>query len=72
MVFIKNDETNFEKLDIVKKYFARIFIVLKKDIRRKLLALKLTKEELKEIKKELVFLAEDKQKEYLKELSRKK
>lgn len=72
MVFIKNDETNFEKLDIVKKYFARIFIVLKKDIRRKLLALKLTKEELKEIKKELVFLPEDKQKEYLKELSRKK
>ncbi|MFW9770682.1 MAG: hypothetical protein ACFFFB_03675 [Candidatus Heimdallarchaeota archaeon] len=71
MIFIKNNNTSFEKLEIVKKYFARIFIVLKKEIRRELLSLDLTKEELKEIKKELVFLPEDKQKEYLKELSNK-
>lgn len=72
MITINNDRINFEKLELVKKYFARIFVVLKKDIRRELLALNLTKDELREIKKEIVFLPEEKQKEYLKELSRKK
>lgn len=72
MIFIKDDDAGFDKLEIVKRYFARIFIVLKKDIRNKLLTLNLTKDELKEIKKELAFLSEEKQKEYLKELSKKK
>ncbi|MFX1354854.1 MAG: hypothetical protein ACFE8V_14455 [Promethearchaeota archaeon] len=72
MIFIKDDDTGFDKLDIVRKYFARIFNILKKDIRSKLLALNLTKDELKEIKKELAFLSEEKQREYLKELSKKK
>ena len=72
MIFIKDDDTGFDKLEIVKRYFARIFNVLKKDIRSELLALKLTKDELKEIKKELAFLSEEKQREYLKELSKKK
>jgi len=72
VIFIKEDDTSFDKLEIVRRYFARIFNVLKKDIRTELLALKLTKDELKEIKKELAFLSEEKQREYLKELSKKK
>ena len=72
MVFIKEGNGNFEKLEIVKKYFGRIFNVLSKDVRIKLLKLQLSETELKEIKKELAFLPEEKQKEFLRELTRKK
>ena len=72
MVFIKEGNSNFEKLKIVKKYFGRIFNVLSEDVRKKLLKLKLSETELREIKKELAFLPEEKQKEFLKELTRKK
>ncbi|MFX0136138.1 MAG: hypothetical protein ACFFDN_21035 [Candidatus Hodarchaeota archaeon] len=72
MVFIKDENSNFEKLEIVKKYFGRIFNVLSKDVRTKLLMLQLSETELKEIKKELAFLPEEKQKEFLRELTRKK
>lgn len=72
MVFIKEGNGNFEKLEIVKKYFGRIFNVLSKDVRLKLLKLQLSETELKEIKKELAFLPEEKQKEFLRELTRKK
>ncbi|MFW9945499.1 MAG: hypothetical protein ACFE8M_01530 [Candidatus Hermodarchaeota archaeon] len=72
MVFIKEGNGDFEKLEIVKKYFGRIFSVLSKDVRSKLLKLQLSESELKEIKKELAFLPEEKQKEFLKELTRKK
>ncbi|MHA2429562.1 MAG: hypothetical protein ACXACC_00880 [Promethearchaeota archaeon] len=72
MVFIKEGNSNFEKLEIVKKYFGRIFNVLSKDVRTKLLKLQLSETELKEIKKELAFLPEEKQKEFLRELTRKK
>ncbi|MGB5909611.1 MAG: hypothetical protein WBH31_00320 [Promethearchaeia archaeon] len=72
MVFIKEGNGNFEKLEIVKKYFGRIFNVLSKDVRTKLLKLQLSETELKEIKKELAFLPEEKQKEFLRELTRKK
>ena len=64
-----NDEgTTFDKLDLVKRYFSRIFNTLSKEVREELLDLELDKEELKEIKKELAFLPEEKQIEYLKEL----
>jgi hypothetical protein len=43
-----------------------------KDVRTKLLKLQLSETELKEIKKELAFLPEEKQKEFLRELTRKK
>ena len=72
MVFIKEGNGNFEKLEIVKKYFGRIFNVLSEEVRKKLLKLQLSETELKEIKKELAFLPEEKQKEFLKELTRKK
>jgi len=72
VVFIKEGNGNFEKLEIVKKYFGRIFNVLSEEVRKKLLKLQLSETELKEIKKELAFLPEEKQKEFLKELTRKK
>jgi hypothetical protein len=64
---IISDDNSFEKYEVVKRYFARIFSVLSKEVRRELLELNLSKEELKEIKKELAFLPEDQQKEYIKE-----
>ncbi|MHA1461111.1 MAG: hypothetical protein ACTSO8_06475 [Promethearchaeota archaeon] len=69
-MLINNDENNggFEKFDIIKKYFSRIFAVLSKDVREQLMNLNLPKDELKEVKKELAFLSEEKQKEFLKEL----
>ena len=69
---ISNDENNggFEKLEVVKKYFYRIFTTLSKEVREELMKLNLSKDELKEIKKELAFLSEEKQIEFLKELTR--
>ena len=67
-----NDDTQFDKLDVVKKYFSRIFTVLSKDVRNQLMSLELSKTELKEVKKELAFLPEDKQIEYLNELAKRK
>ena len=68
---ISNDEYGgFEKLEVVKRYFHRVFTVLPKDVREQLLKLNLSKDELKEVKKELAFLSEEKQKEFLKELAK--
>ncbi|TFG03401.1 MAG: hypothetical protein EU542_02205 [Promethearchaeota archaeon] len=64
---INEDESSFEKYEVVKRYFTRIFNVLSREIRQELLELDLTEEELKEIKKELAFLREDQQKEYINE-----
>ncbi len=74
MVLISNNgkEGGFEKLDVVKKYFQKIFTVMSKEVREQLVKLNLSKSELKEVKKELVFLLDEKQKEYLNELSKKK
>ncbi len=74
MVDISNNgkEGAFEKLDVVKRYFHKIFTVMSKDVREQLMDLNLSKDELKEVKKELVFLPEEKQKDYLNELSKKK
>jgi len=71
-MIINNDENDggFEKFDIIKKYFSRIFTVLPKDVREQLMNLKLPKDELKEVKKELAFLSEEKQKEFLTELAK--
>lgn len=70
---ISSDENNggFEKLEVVKKYFHRIFTILSKEVKEELMKLNLSKDELKEIKRELVFLPEEKQIEFLKELSKK-
>ena len=70
MVLINNDKNGgFDKLDVVKRYFYRIFTVLSKDVREQLMNLNLPKDELKEVKKELAFLSEEKQKQFLKELA---
>ena len=69
---INEEGATFDKLDLVKKYFSRIFNTLSKEVRDELLELELTKEEFKEIKKELAFLPEKKQKGYLKELKSEK
>jgi hypothetical protein len=61
------DESSFEKYEVVKRYFNRIFNVLSREIRQELLELDLTEEELKEIKKELGFLREAQQKQYINE-----
>jgi hypothetical protein len=63
-----SDNESFEKYEVVKRYFARIFNVLSKEIRQELLKLDLTEKELKEIKEELGFLSEDQQKRYIREL----
>jgi len=69
-VLINNDKNGgFDKLDVVKRYFYRIFTVLSKDVREQLMNLNLPKDELKEVKKELAFLSEEKQKQFLKELA---
>ncbi len=72
MSLISSDENNggFEKLEIVKNYFHRIFTILSKEVREELMKLNLSKDELKEIKKELAFLPEEKQLEFLKELAK--
>ena len=72
MSLISNDENNggFEKLEVVKKYFYRIFTTLSKEVREELMKLNLPKNELKEIKKELAFLPVEKQIKFLKELTR--
>jgi len=74
VILISNNgkERGFETLDVVKKYFQKIFTVMSKDVREQLMNLNLSKGELKEVKKELVFLPYEKQKEYLNELSKKK
>ena len=69
---ISSDENNggFEKLEVVKKYFYRIFTILSKEVKEELTKLNLSKDELKDIKKELAFLPEEKQLEFLKELAK--
>jgi len=67
------DEINnkdFEEIHEVKKYFARIFTTLSKEVRDKLMNLNVSEEKRKTLKKELGFLSKEKQKKYLDELYR--
>ena len=59
---------DFENNSIVKKYFSRIFTTMKSDIRKKLNELDLDEEKKKKIKRELAFLPQEKQREYLDEI----
>ena len=65
---IKVKDNNFEELDIVKKYFAQIFTVLDSKIRERLKNLNVSEEKKKILLKELAFLNNEKQSEYLDEL----
>ena len=70
MATIKEDINNkdFEEIHAVKKYFARIFTILSKEVRDKLMNLNVSEEKRKTLKRELAFLSKDRQKEYLDEL----
>ena len=70
VVNIKDDTNsgNFQETNTVKRYFARIFSVLSKETREKLMKLNVSEEKRKKIKKELAFLSKEKQKAYLDEL----
>ena len=67
-----DSEENFEDIGVVKKYFSRIFTVFSKEVREKLLNLNLSEKVKKIVIKDLAFLTEEKQKEYLDELKKKK
>lgn len=67
-----DSDKNFEDIGIVKKYFSRIFTVLSKEIREKLMNLNISEKIKKIVIKDLAFLTEEKQKEYLDELKKKK
>lgn len=71
-IITKDNSKDFEKVDVVKKYFSREFSVLSKEVREIFINLKLSPEEKKSVLKELAFLPEDKQKDFLEELSEKK
>lgn len=62
---IKNKD--LEDIPEIKKYLSKIYAVLSKDIRDKLKRLNVSKDKKKKIKKELAFLSERKQNEYLDE-----
>ena len=65
----KDDDGDFEKIGVVKKYFSRIYTVLKPDIRERIDELNIPDKKKKKIRKEIAFLSEEKQYEYLEELS---
>jgi len=65
-------DENFEDIGVVKKYFSRIFTVLSKEVREKLKNLNVSEKVKKIVIKDLAFLKEEKQKEYLDELKKKK
>jgi len=62
------DSFDFEKLDVIQRYFSKIFTVMSKDVRDDLLKLKVSKKEFKEIVKSIAFLPENKQKDFLREI----
>ena len=70
MVKFKEEIHNkdFEEINAVKKYFARIFTILSKEVREKLMNLNVSEEKRKTLKKEFAFLSKERQKEYLDEL----
>ena len=63
-----SDQEKFEELEIVKKYFNRIFTVLDTKIRERLKDLNVSEEKKRILLKELAFLSETKQRDYLDEL----
>jgi len=72
VIRIKSDinEKNFEEISEIKKYFARIFTVLSKEVRDRLKDLDISKEKKKILKKELAFLSKKNQIKYLDEIYR--
>ncbi len=74
MIWIKDnvkddDDGDFENIGVVKKYFSRNYTILKPDIRNRLEDLNIPEKKKKKLRKEIAFLSEEKQYEYLDELS---
>jgi hypothetical protein len=69
VIVVKDDNKVFDKLDVVKKYFARIFTILSKDTRDGINKLNVDDQQRKEIKDEISFLPKNKQRDFLKELT---
>lgn len=63
-----SDQEKFEDLDVVKKYFNRIFTVLDAKIRERLKVLNVSVAKRQILLNELAFLSDKKQEEYLDEL----
>ena len=61
---VKNDKDK----KIVKEYFAKIFNIISKDLRKQILALDIPKKERKNIIKELAYIAEEEQLKYIEAL----
>ncbi|MEJ2249394.1 MAG: hypothetical protein P8Y70_02200 [Candidatus Lokiarchaeota archaeon] len=66
---MKEDNTNFEDFEVVKRYFKRIYNLLPKETREKIKNLNLSREEKKKLIKQLGFLKTNKQEDYIKELT---
>ena len=64
-----NEEFNFEQNNTVKKYFSRIYTILKSDVKDKLDKLEINDKKKKKIRQELSFLPHEKQLEYLDEIA---
>ena len=62
------EEKELEEIDEVKRYFARKYSVLSKEIRERLNQLNISQKKMRSLKKELAFLPEEKQHKYLDEL----
>ena len=69
VIIIKGDSNkkDLEEIPEIKKFLSRIYTVLSKDIRDRLKKLKVSKEKMRKIRKELAFLPKKKQIEYLDE-----
>ena len=63
-------ESDFEQDEVIKKYFSRIFTILPKEVREKLMSLDISERTFEKLKKELAFLPEEQQNEYLNEIHR--
>lgn len=62
------NDKELEEIPEVKKYFARIYSVLSKNVREQLNNLDISKDRKKQLKKELAFLPKHKQIKYLEEI----
>ena len=65
----QKDNYDFEKNNVIKRYFKRIYTVLDETTRKKLLQLDISTDELRQILKYIAFLPKEKQEKYLKELT---
>jgi len=59
------DRDNFDKIDVVKKYFSKEFSILSGEIRERLKSIEIPKKEKEELLRELAFLTKKRQREII-------